>query len=673
MFVPNREQQLGRLAGLVVAALSALALILPGAAAQSAADQWELRACAPPQSLPFSDTDRSGYENRIIEALAEEMGARVTYEWVTFSEDLINLHFAEGLCDVIVGIPDGFEKGLNTLSYYTSPYVMVYRADSGLDLGSLDDPKLHSLRLGVHGAGTPPHAALSSRGLIANITHLYGGTAGSDDRLAVLVDAVASGDIDVGFGWGPGTAYWADRADTELVVKPIEPQFEPPSTFQVQPMTMAVRREDTSLQSLLNRALVARWDEVQAILAEYSVPVLAAPAPFAGDMQRPQVDTVVDVGIVLPVPTGGRTYFAAINDLTGIAAFRGAQIAEGLIDSREEATDVAVVFHYATSPSPESARRAAERLVIADGVDVIVGGIGKGQSAALADVASRHDVLYLDVGSSGAGARADASWNAFHVAPSPEAYVTAMTRAVRERAGDQPLDWFVVHLDEPEGEELGRIAVDTLFGLGERVVDGIAVDSGDPTFDGAFRRLAESGANAVMVILPPTEQLVFMGGYRDRGGRAFLAPYPFDPVQTRNFLAATAEYGVAFDAPRVLAWETTLSDGRAGDFNRRFTSRFGQPADPTAWTTYEALMLVQRAAEKARTDNPRALAAVFLSGTPLTTAKGSLVFGPNHQLTGQTLYSVAINKDAKWGPTLSEQVAAATLSKTLGAGDTLPQ
>src|SRR5690606_14761673 len=178
----------------------------------------------------------------------------------------------------------------------------------------------------------------------ANITRLYGGTAGSDDRLSVLVKAVAAGDIDVGFGWGPGTAYWADRASADLVVKPIEPQFEPPSTFQVQPMTMAVRREDSSLQALLNRALVARWDEVQAILAEYSVPVLEAPKPFAGDVIRPQVGTVVDVGIVLPVPTGGRTYFAAINDLTGIAALRGAQIAEGLIDSQEASTDVALVF-----------------------------------------------------------------------------------------------------------------------------------------------------------------------------------------------------------------------------------------------------------------------------------------------------------------------------------------
>ncbi len=430
-------------------------------------------------------------------------------------------------------------------------------------------------------------------------------------------------------------------------------------------MTMGVRREDTALQDLLNRAIIARWDEIQEVLAEYSVPVVETPRPFAGDVVRPAAGTVVDVGVVLPAPTGGSTYFAAINDIIGIAAIRGAQLAEGLIESQEDATDVALVFHYASSPSAEAARRAAERLVLADGVDVLVGGVGEGQSQALAQVASEHDVLFLDVGSGDPELAGGTPWNVFHVAPSPEQYVTALARAVRERAGERPLDWFVVQVDEPGGEELGRTAVETLYTLGERVVDGIAVARGDPTFESAYRRLAESGANAVVVILPPEDQLVFMGGYRDRGGEALLAPYPYDATQTRNFLAASAEYGVAPDAPRVLAWETTLADGRAGDFNARYTSRFGQPADPTAWTTYEALRVLQQAAIRARSDDPHALADVLSRGTPFTTAKGTLAFDESHQLADQTLYVTRIDPDSRWGPTLSQQVSAARLERTL--------
>src|SRR5690606_10259595 len=171
-------------------------------------DLWELRACAPPQSLPFSDMDQPGFENRVVEVLAEEMGAYVTYEGVDFTQDLYNLFFAEGLCDVILGIPDGFSRGLNTLTSYSSPSVVAYRADAGVAIASLDDPDRRSLRIGVHGAGTPPHTALLYRNLLQNITRLYGGSAGADDRLAVMIKALEAGEIDVGFGWGPSTAYW---------------------------------------------------------------------------------------------------------------------------------------------------------------------------------------------------------------------------------------------------------------------------------------------------------------------------------------------------------------------------------------------------------------------------------------------------------------------------------
>ena len=108
------------------------------AAAQPAASTtWELKACAPPQSLPFSDRAQSGFENRIAEIVADELGAHLTYDFTPFTEDLINLHFAEGTCDLILGVPDGFERGLNTVTYYQSPYVMIYRADSGIDIDSL--------------------------------------------------------------------------------------------------------------------------------------------------------------------------------------------------------------------------------------------------------------------------------------------------------------------------------------------------------------------------------------------------------------------------------------------------------------------------------------------------------------------------------------------------------
>ena len=42
----------------------------------------ELRVCADPDNLPFSDASGNGFENRIARLVAEEMGAELRYEWL---------------------------------------------------------------------------------------------------------------------------------------------------------------------------------------------------------------------------------------------------------------------------------------------------------------------------------------------------------------------------------------------------------------------------------------------------------------------------------------------------------------------------------------------------------------------------------------------------------------
>src|SRR5690606_30483587 len=83
---------------------------------------WEMRVCADPAALPFSNAAEEGFENRIASLLADELGATLTYDWSVFTEDLVNLRFAEGECDVIMGVPDGFERATTTIAYYQSPY-----------------------------------------------------------------------------------------------------------------------------------------------------------------------------------------------------------------------------------------------------------------------------------------------------------------------------------------------------------------------------------------------------------------------------------------------------------------------------------------------------------------------------------------------------------------------
>jgi mxaJ protein len=58
--------------------LRALLLVAAALAAAPAAAR-ELRVCADPNNLPFSNDRGEGFENKIVEILAEELCAKVQY------------------------------------------------------------------------------------------------------------------------------------------------------------------------------------------------------------------------------------------------------------------------------------------------------------------------------------------------------------------------------------------------------------------------------------------------------------------------------------------------------------------------------------------------------------------------------------------------------------------
>lgn len=662
---PSRRPAHPKLGAAYLTLLVSLALAaLSSGAAQSSEHAWELRVCAAPDEMPFSNQAEEGFENRIAALLAEELGAHLTYDWTPFTSDLVNLHFAEGTCDVIMGVPDGFEKGLNTITYYQSPYVLVYRADAGFDIDGMDDPDLADLRLGVQGLGIPPHEALRQRRLIDRVARIYGGEEGKD-RLGVVVRDIGSGAIDVGFGWGPVMAYYAALSQVELVVKPVEPAFDFPSIFEYLPMTMAVRRNDVAMQERLNRAIVARWDDIQAVLREYHVPLLDMPAPFLGDSALPP--TTLRVGAVIPMPTGGRTFIAGVNDLVGNAARMGALQAEAVVNQAGTTTDRDVRVLLASSPSAAAAARAADALLSLGEVDAILGGIGDGQAEALAELAAAHGVPFVNIGSPSLALREECRPTTFHVQPSAGAYLDAMARLYRN--GTAPQRWYVVYLEGGEGEALLARATLAAAAVGDVVVGSRDVPTARPVYFDLLDEAKSLGAGVVAVLLDAADQVALIGQAEDGGYALRMAPFPDPVTQTREFLASTNRYGVGRDVPRIQLWEPTLG-AAAADMNERFAARWGQPFDAPAWAAYEAVAVLTAAARLADSTDGAALSAALLEvdAGSLGGKAGDVAFRRTDHELRQPLYEVAINPNAQWGTTLSQRLAAGRLVGTLPRG-----
>src|SRR3954447_12812863 len=150
---------------------SALAGLLLLAAPATA---HELRICADPNNLPFSNAAGEGFENRIVAILARDLDATVSYTWQAQRRGFIRETLRSGRCDIIPGTPANMEMLRTTTPYYRSYYVFASRADRGIRPASLNDPMLRGLTIGVQligddGGNSPPAHALTRRGMVANL------------------------------------------------------------------------------------------------------------------------------------------------------------------------------------------------------------------------------------------------------------------------------------------------------------------------------------------------------------------------------------------------------------------------------------------------------------------------------------------------------------------------
>jgi len=240
----------------------------------------ELRVCADPNNLPFSNDRLEGFENRIADLLAREMSATVKYKWWAQRRGFVRNTLNACECDLVMGVPASFELALTTAPYYRSSYVFVYRKDSGFKIGSFDDPLLRKLKIGVQMIGddfanTPPAHALSNRKIIRNVVGftVYGDYSQANPP-ARIVDAVAAGDIDLAIVWGPLAGYFAKKQCVPLEIVPVSPQIEPPFFPFVYDISMGVRRGEAGFAQELEEVMERKRPEVEKILEEYAVPLV---------------------------------------------------------------------------------------------------------------------------------------------------------------------------------------------------------------------------------------------------------------------------------------------------------------------------------------------------------------------------------------------------------------
>jgi mxaJ protein len=261
-----------------------VSLLLALALAVTAPAKPVLTVCADPNNMPFSDQAGEGFENRIAELVAHDLGRQVRWVWWAQRRGYVRNTLTAGKCDLWPGVASGLEMLATTRPYYRSSYMFVTRADRHLDGLTLDDPRLKSLKIGIQmvgddGMNTPPAHAVAVRGLIGNVRgYMLYGDYTRPNPPAAIVKAVADGDVDVAMVWGPLAGYFAKQSSVPLHLERVTPWLDAAQWPMVYDISMGVRKDDPQLLRSVEAVLGRDHTKIAAVLASYGVPDLSDPS-----------------------------------------------------------------------------------------------------------------------------------------------------------------------------------------------------------------------------------------------------------------------------------------------------------------------------------------------------------------------------------------------------------
>jgi len=271
---------------------AALALAAGALGAQDAPPRKALRVCQDPNNLPFSNTRGEGIENRIAEVFGKALGLPVTYysfpQRLAFIRNTLRYKLPghDYPCDIVLGVPVGFDQVSVTKPYYRSTYALVFPQGQGLDqvrtaadFLALDRTQLAKLRIGIYDR-SPASEWLARHGLEeSGVPYKIMNADPSQYPGEIIEKDLAGGKLDAAIVWGPIAGYFAKRVQTpKLSVVPLS--SEPGVRFDYQ-MAMGVRYGEREWKQQVESLIDSQRPAITAILREYGVPLLDHEPPTA--------------------------------------------------------------------------------------------------------------------------------------------------------------------------------------------------------------------------------------------------------------------------------------------------------------------------------------------------------------------------------------------------------
>ena len=256
----------------------------------SAQAEEKFKVCADPLNPPYSTDKQDGFENKIAELFAKKLGQKLEYTWfaqrIGFIRNTLTAPVNEAevdsknfKCDVVMGVPDGYDLTLNTQPYYQSTYVLLIAKGRGYDdikdpaqLASLPLAQQEALKIAMFDKG-PGTTWLQKNGLLDQGIPYQSMSGDSENNAAMQIDKdLKDKKIDMVILWGPMAAYVATQSPKDSYIM-IPMQSTPAIKFDFA-MAMGVRKPDKERKEVLDKLISDNAAEIQAIIESYNIPLV---------------------------------------------------------------------------------------------------------------------------------------------------------------------------------------------------------------------------------------------------------------------------------------------------------------------------------------------------------------------------------------------------------------
>ncbi len=264
---------------------SILAALLVTSTFQSLAKEQAFKICADPVNPPVSNKAGKGYENEIAKLFAEQLQQPLEYTWfpqrIGFIRNTLKAYQPDTedfKCDVVMGVPTGYELTSTTKTYFRSTYVLIYPKNKGWDnikkaedIMQLDQSQLEKLRIAMFDRG-PGTTWIHNHGLIDQGIPYQTMTGDGSFNTAMTMDQeFAKDNIDMAILWGPTAAYVYSINPDKFVMTPMQSKATMKFDF---PISMGVRRKDKELLNQLNQLIDNNQDKITEILRSHNIPLV---------------------------------------------------------------------------------------------------------------------------------------------------------------------------------------------------------------------------------------------------------------------------------------------------------------------------------------------------------------------------------------------------------------